>query len=114
MIFQNNGTAREDILLAALVPMILTALIPAAASIAIWFGRVWGFWVLVAYSVLGGIESIVTAWNLHNSPRDATCMYPFGFDPTNSIHFNLTIGSLMLISLIVLLLSRPKSVRSAG
>ncbi len=114
MIFQNNGTARGDFILAALVYIILTALIPAAASIAIWLGRVWGLWVLVAYSVLVGIESIITAWNSYNAPRDASSMYPHGFDPTEGIYFNLATASLMLISLVVLLLSRPKPARLAA
>ncbi len=108
IIFQNNGSARGDFLLIELVTIILTALIPAAASIAIWLGHVWGLWVLVAYSGLGGFLHIFTAWNLYNSPRDASCMDPFGFDPTEGIYFNLATASLMLIGLIVLLLSRPK------
>jgi hypothetical protein len=114
MIFQNNGSARGDFLLIELVTIILTALIPAAASVAVWLGRVWGLWVLVAYSVLGSIESIIIAWNSYNAPRDASSMYPHGFDPTEIILYNLTIASLMLISLIVLLLSRPKPARLAA
>jgi|GEM_PF-3394354 len=92
---------------------ITLAVIPLVASLAVLYGENWGLWILVGYSFIGIMSNVVGLWNLYTSPPYSGDILPAP-DPKEGIYLYIVEIILMLAGLVVLLLSRRKSINSTG
>lgn len=98
---------------ALLREMIVAVVIPSVASLAVLFGKNWGLWILVGYSLIGIVSNAVLLWNKYTALPYSGDMLPAP-DRNEGIYQCVVVIILMLASLVVLLLSRRKPINSTG